>query len=149
MLSLTRKADYALIAAVYLARQRSCDAGPVSAREIGEQFDLPVPVLMNVLKQLTSAGLLRSTRGTGGGYELARTPAKVSLLDVVQAVAEQDADADAEAAGSAEGEAGVLSALRGRLDAFFRGTSLAELLQAGPGDARDTLVSLRHAADEA
>ncbi|MEX0745619.1 MAG: Rrf2 family transcriptional regulator [Phycisphaeraceae bacterium] len=142
MLSLTRKADYALIAAVYLARQAACGAGPVSAREIGSQFDLPVPVLMNVLKQLASAGLLRSTRGIGGGYELALSPSAVSLVDVVQAVAEGDAEvAEADAEAGAGG--GALRALRDRLDGFFRRMTLAELLQQTAGNEREAIVRLR------
>ncbi|MFA9480406.1 Rrf2 family transcriptional regulator [Phycisphaerales bacterium AB-hyl4] len=144
MLSLTRKADYALIAAVYLARQRASDAGPVSAREIGEAFDLPVPVLMNVLKQLASAGLLRSTRGSGGGYELAAEPTAVSLLDVVGAVAEGDVDAGepTEADAPVAGET-VVGALRKRLDGFFQRMTLAELLRDSDSGAGETIVPLR------
>ncbi|MEX1015892.1 MAG: Rrf2 family transcriptional regulator [Phycisphaeraceae bacterium] len=136
MLSLTRKADYALVATVYLARRRAAAEGPVSAREIAEQFDLPLALLMNVLKQLAGAGLLRSTRGVTGGYELAVEAEAVSVLDVVEAVAEGEADAP---------DAPVLGRLRGRLDGFLRQMTVAGLLREADETGGETVVSLRTA----
>ena len=86
MLSLTRKTDYALVALSYLGSRRRDEAGPVSAREIADRFELPASLLMNILKELGSAGLLTSTRGSNGGYELAVEPRAVSLMDVVAAI---------------------------------------------------------------
>lgn len=97
MLSLTRKADYALVALVYLGHRRYQGDGPVSARSIAETFDLPQPVLMNTLKALARADLVDSHRGVTGGYELSRDPAKVSLLEVVRAVEHSGEEAGAEA----------------------------------------------------
>lgn len=86
MLSLTRKTDYALVALSHLGSRRRDDARPVSAREIADRFELPPSLLMNILKELGNAGLLNSTRGSNGGYELAVDPAAVSLMDVVAAI---------------------------------------------------------------
>jgi Rrf2 family protein len=95
MLSLTRKTDYALVALAYLGQKRA-EAGStqspapaeaaVSAREIAGAFGLPLPLLMNVLKDLGRARLVVSTRGASGGYVLAADPAKVTLLEVVTAI---------------------------------------------------------------
>ncbi len=82
MLSLTRKAEYAIIALAHLARASD---QVVSAREIADVFAIPSPLLMNVLKQLQRAGLLRSARGASGGYRLAMRPADISLARVVEA----------------------------------------------------------------
>ena len=69
MLRLSKKADYALMAARHLALK----TGPssTSAREIAEQYDIPIELMAKVLQRLVRAGLLMSTQGTraqaGGG----------------------------------------------------------------------------------
>ena len=90
MLSFTRKADYAMVALVYLAHRRHNCPGPVSARLVAETLGLPMPVLMNTLKALARAELIESQRGVSGGYELAREPADLSLLEIVRAVERND-----------------------------------------------------------
>ena len=57
-----------------------------SAREIADQFHMPLPLLMNVLKDLARARLVTSTRGAAGGYVLAMDPRLVTLSEVVTAV---------------------------------------------------------------
>ncbi|MCC6683015.1 MAG: Rrf2 family transcriptional regulator [Phycisphaeraceae bacterium] len=86
MLALTRKADYALVALTYLGRLQRQQAGPVSARQIASQFDLPTPLLSNVLKDLAQAKLVSSTRGPSGGYELAGDPQRTTLMEIITAV---------------------------------------------------------------
>lgn len=82
-MGLTRKTEYALIAACYLARE---PARVVSAREIAARFGVPPALLMNVLKSLQQAGVVKSERGARGGYELAMPAAAVSLATLVQAI---------------------------------------------------------------
>lgn len=86
MLSLTRKADYALIAMAELAERWRRDDGPVSAKAIAEQYNLPQALLMNILKCLSQADLLESTRGAGGGYALSRDPVTINVMEVICAV---------------------------------------------------------------
>lgn len=83
MLLLTRKTDYALLALASLARQTPAGA---SARGLAERLNLPLPVLRNILKQLTSRGMLKSTRGTRGGYRLARSPQEITLAQLLEAI---------------------------------------------------------------
>lgn len=83
MLLLTRKTDYALLALASLARQTPSGA---SARALSERLSLPLPVLRNILKQLTSRGVLKSTRGTRGGYRLARSPHQITLAQLLEAI---------------------------------------------------------------
>src|ERR1700728_2713904 len=83
MLSLSKKTDYALIALAYLAERPGRVA---SAREIAEARDLPAALLMNILKELQHHGLLRSTRGVKGGYEIAVDLAAVSLHQLIVAL---------------------------------------------------------------
>ena len=93
MLSLSKKTDYALIALAYLGQVRgehsphaTSESDAVSARKIADKHSLPLPLLMNLLKDLVRARIVTSVRGATGGYRLAVDPADVSLLDVVQAI---------------------------------------------------------------
>ena len=78
MLSLTRKADYAIVALSDLARQ---SASRSSARAIAERTKVPLPVLTNILHQLHNRGLVTSALGVKGGYALSRPPDAISLAD--------------------------------------------------------------------
>lgn len=82
MFALTRKTDYALVALAAMARL----AGRVSARDLADRLSLPLPVLRNILKQLTQEGLVSSTRGQQGGYALARTPERITVIDLIEAM---------------------------------------------------------------
>jgi Rrf2 family protein len=84
MLRLSKKADYALIAMKHLATRD--DRGSSSAREIAEQYDVPLELMAKVLQRLVRRGLLVSHQGTHGGYELSRAPALISVADVIQAI---------------------------------------------------------------
>ena len=84
MLRLSKKADYALMAVPHLALK----SGPLSAsaREIAEQYDIPIELMAKVLQRLVRAGLLISTQGTRGGYTLSRPSERISVADVIQAI---------------------------------------------------------------
>src|ERR1700694_3128167 len=84
MLRLSKKADYALIAMKHLALRG--DRGSSSAREIAEQYDIPIELMAKVLQRVVRRGLLASHQGTRGGYELARVPGQISVADVIQAI---------------------------------------------------------------
>lgn len=83
MLTLTRKAEYALIATCHLAR---CGNQTVSARDIAAENRMRLPLLMNVLKVLNQRGILRSVRGARGGYSLAAPAEKLTLARLVEAL---------------------------------------------------------------
>ncbi|MFB0611927.1 SUF system Fe-S cluster assembly regulator [Aurantiacibacter poecillastricola] len=81
---LSNLADYAVVTMSQAARH--CGGGRTSAAELAEQTGLPVPTVQKVVSKLSAAGLLRSTRGAGGGLQLARPAAAISLADIVEAV---------------------------------------------------------------
>ena len=85
MLRLSKKADYALIAMKHLALNQGGVAS-VSAREIAEQYDIPIELMAKVLQRLVRSGLLVSTQGTRGGYTLRRPAGSISVADVIQAI---------------------------------------------------------------
>src|SRR5688572_86459 len=85
MLRLSKKADYALIAMKHLSH-KDTGATSTSAREIAEQYDIPIELMAKVLQRLVRTGLLVSTQGTRGGYTLSRPSAAISVADVIQAI---------------------------------------------------------------
>ena len=84
MLRFSKRADYALMAMKHLAVRG--ERGSSSAREIAEQYDIPIELLAKVLQRLVRRGLLVSQQGTRGGYQLARVPARISVADIIQAI---------------------------------------------------------------
>ena len=83
MLTLSKKTDYALISLAYLAGR---EGGLASARQIASAADLPLALLMQILKTLHQHGILRSTRGVKGGYCLTPGAEAISLLALIRIV---------------------------------------------------------------
>lgn len=81
---LSNLADYAVLA--MSAAARHCGGGRTSAAELAEETGLPAPTVQKITTMLTRAGLLRSVRGAGGGLQLGRPAAAISLADIVEAV---------------------------------------------------------------
>jgi Rrf2 family protein len=79
------RGDYAARALLSLTLHAECH-GPTSVRDIAERTGLPQPYLEQILLALKGAGLVRSKRGVGGGYVLAREPGEITLSDIVSAV---------------------------------------------------------------
>lgn len=75
------RGDYAVRAVLFLARY----PGRQRRREISAAMEIPDKYLPQILGALVAAGIARSTAGRLGGYELARTPDRVSLREVVEA----------------------------------------------------------------
>src|ERR1044071_2810942 len=86
MLRLSKKADYALMAMKHLAQNQRCGAASACAREIAEQYDIPIELMAKVLQRPVRTGLLVSTQGTRGGYTLSRPSAAISVADVIEAI---------------------------------------------------------------
>ena len=84
VLRLTRASVYAVHALVFLAGRRQTTSIP--SHHIARARGLPEKFLLKLLKALAQAGLLRSLRGAGGGFRLARTPVEISLLEILQAM---------------------------------------------------------------
>jgi len=79
------RGDYASRALLSLALH-DAPAIPTSVRDIAERTGLPQPYLEQILLALKGAGLVRSKRGVGGGYVLARPPDTITLAQIVSAV---------------------------------------------------------------
>ena len=82
------KLRYGLYAAVDLAMQPANEA--CQSKEIAARQSIPPAYLDQILAALKSAGIVRSVRGAGGGYNLARTPERIRVGDVVRALMRSD-----------------------------------------------------------
>ena len=84
VLQISRKIDYGLRAIIYLA---GLPAGKIaSLQDLSSTLHLPREFLAKILKVLTARGLVRSSRGAHGGYQLARPARDISFLEVIEAV---------------------------------------------------------------
>ena len=81
---LSSLADYAIV--MMSAAARHCGAARLNATELSAETGVPLPTAMKLVSKLSAAGLLRSVRGSGGGFTLARPAAAISLADIIEAV---------------------------------------------------------------
>ena len=133
---ITTWAEYGLICALHLAKRTDDD--PVTGREIAAREKLPADYVEQILLRLRRAGIVNSTRGARGGYALARTPAEISVRDVMQASEHQTFEVNCDShqvdAERCAGESPcsirpIWFALQHRIDDFLAGVSLADLLR--------------------
>jgi len=83
-MQITRQADYAMRAVVYLS-----ELGPdrrAATSQIADEKRIPPSFLAKIVSQLSVAGLLQTSRGARGGVSLARSPDEISLLEVIEAI---------------------------------------------------------------
>ncbi len=76
--------EYALRAVVWLAQHH--EEGPIGNLRVAEETKVPPAYLSKVMQGLTKAKLLTSKRGVGGGFQLAKPPESLTVLEVVNAV---------------------------------------------------------------
>ena len=81
---ISAKADYAVRAAIELAATPHDKAVP--AERIATSQGIPLNFLEHILAELRIAGVVRSQRGTDGGYRLAREPGRITIADIIRAV---------------------------------------------------------------
>lgn len=85
-MKLTTRGHYSVKALLDLSLQPNY--GPTSVKAIAQRQDLPAPYLEKLLIELRRSGLVESVRGSQGGYRLARSPAQISLGQILEAVGE-------------------------------------------------------------
>src|SRR5437016_633043 len=82
---ISAKAEYACVAMLELARNAN-EPQPLRIKAIADSQGIPQRFLVQILLQLKTAGLVISVRGASGGYQLARPPANISLIEVIKAI---------------------------------------------------------------
>ncbi len=85
-MKLTTRGHYSVKALLDLSLQPSY--GPASVKAIAKRQDIPAPYLEKLLMEMRRAGLVKSIRGSIGGYQLAQEPAKISIGQILESVGE-------------------------------------------------------------
>ena len=83
-MQITRQADYAVRAVLYLTRLGNEQRAATS--QVAQEQRIPPSFLAKIISQLSIAGLLHTSRGARGGVTLAREPKDISLLEVIEAI---------------------------------------------------------------
>lgn len=84
-MKISAKTEYACIAVMELARNHG-SSEPIRIRSIAEQHNVPPRFLVQILLQLKGAGIVASTRGATGGYQLIPSPEDVTLGQVMNII---------------------------------------------------------------
>ncbi|HTW99148.1 MAG TPA: Rrf2 family transcriptional regulator, partial [Acidimicrobiales bacterium] len=143
------RGDYASRALLSLALHAD-ESAPTSVRDIAERTGLPQPYLEQILLALKGAGLVRSKRGVGGGYVLARDASEITLGQIVSAVDGPIVVGDfgpphENGACDHEGQCALLAVwaevgqlMRDHLDSF----TLADMVQRALGNVSESVAEL-------
>ncbi len=82
---LSNSCRYGIRAVIYLATQPQ-EGGKTGIRKISDDLGLPSPFLAKILMLLAKQKILASTKGPHGGFALLRSPEKISVLDIINAI---------------------------------------------------------------
>ena len=128
---LTTKGRYAVTAVLDLAFHE--DNGPVSLAAISERQHISLSYLEQLFARLRRNGVVKSTRGPGGGYTLNRDATEISVSDVILAVDESCQIAACDDTESCHGDYQCLThdlwnELSNEIRTFLDGISLAEMM---------------------
>ena len=137
-MKLSKKAEYAVRALVAMGRDAS--GRTFSIQEIASGERIPLKFLEQILLQLKNGGVLRSKRGVGGGYQLARPVQHITIADVVETI---DGPAELMSCSAHVGkttscDCGVpggcalgrtFAGLRQQMNAWLRETSIAQVIE--------------------
>jgi FeS assembly SUF system regulator len=80
MLRMSKMTDYGIVLMTRLAMDPDSQH---AAADLAAQVGMPLPTVSKILKQLTRAQLLVSSRGAQGGYNLARSPKAISIAEII------------------------------------------------------------------
>lgn len=83
VLKISKLADYATVIMSFLARDLSAI---FSATVIAQEIHLSPPTVSKILKMLWRANLVKSFRGTEGGYQLAKSPKQITVAEIISAI---------------------------------------------------------------
>jgi Rrf2 family transcriptional regulator, iron-sulfur cluster assembly transcription factor len=151
-MQVTRAGEYGVLGLLSLARREPGEV--VMLEEVSREERIPRSFLAKIFQSLARAGLLRSIRGTRGGFSLARVPAAISTLEVIEAVEGPirfqrclQAPQECPHVGGCP-LCGLFESAQSQVREVFARTTLADLLAAhppagagDPGTARATLAT--------
>jgi Rrf2 family protein len=83
-MELTKAGDYGIYGVIYLAKQPQGKI--VSLSEVSKAENIPEKFLAKIFQSLTRSGLIRSHRGAGGGFSLARPANKITVKELLESI---------------------------------------------------------------
>ena len=83
-MKISRSTGYSLLAVGYIAQHQ--DEKIILSQNISKKYDIPLEYLLKILQQLVRANVLRSKRGPRGGFSLAKSAKKITMLQIIEAV---------------------------------------------------------------
>ena len=135
MLKLSKKAEYALMAARYMALKNSLEYS--TAKEISESYEIPYQLVAKVLQNLVKNDIAISAKGVNGGFSLARKAESISLIDIIRAVETNFKIVDCMQANSSSADCehfacckikDPLAEVQRKIDKVFLETTIAQIL---------------------
>ena len=137
---ISAKTQYACIAMSELAAGFP-QGEPVRIRAIADEHNIPQKFLVQILLQLKAAGLVNSTRGAAGGYQLSRPPSNVSLAEIISAVCPSEVCPSGEDADSKVADAltVIWSEVAAAEQELLAGITLADVLDRAKEAAADPM----------
>lgn len=125
-MKISRKAEYALRAVLAMSRAKM--GSVFSIQSLSEAEHIPLKFLEQILLIMRKGGVLTSKRGAGGGYQLAKPAARISIGEVLELV-----DGPLEIipldASVSQGLAGVFAELKANVQTWLQDTSIEDVLQ--------------------
>ena len=85
---ITTRGRYALRASLALARLQN-EKSPITINQLSEEGKISSVFLEQIFFKLRKAGIVNSVRGPGGGFQFAKTPDKITLLEILEAAGEE------------------------------------------------------------
>lgn len=82
MLKLSKMADYGIVILAYMSQNRMC----LSSTQIAENTHIPEATVSKILKLLNNGGIVNSTRGANGGYQLVENAENISAAKIIEAI---------------------------------------------------------------
>lgn len=134
---ISKTAEYALRAVLFIAKES--ERGPVRANELARVLGVPANYLSKILHTMARAGLLTSGRGPRGGFQLAKAADETLLADVLEALDPSLLRSDCLLGNPvcSDEEACAVhhkwKGLRDPICEFFRGTTVASVMDGKPG----------------
>lgn len=81
---LSRSAEYALRIMAYMAIYSAEE--PIRAKDLASEVNIPVFYLSKIMRRMVMAGLLKGSRGHGGGFLIAKPPSKIKFSHILEAI---------------------------------------------------------------
>lgn len=135
--------EYSLIITLHLAQRARDSADPVPARDLAERERLPADYVEQILLRLRRSDIVASVRGAKGGYRLARSPAEITVHDVMAAAEHQIFETNCEHhqvdgircdPGNTCAIRPVWRELQRRIDGYLQGVTIADMLDSEQRD---------------